>query len=144
MGKVIAQRMTAQVEGECVVFLIGMRINRFWKIHKWLPVEETHRRLDGYHNAASVMTTLDFAEVERSQHLGDWSRLGTLLAGGARQLERGGADFLPLCTNTMHKEAEAIERAVRIPFFAHRGCHCCCDQKRWTEASWSARDEVHG
>ena len=38
MANVIAQRMTAQVEGEFVVFLIGMRINRFWKIHKWLPV----------------------------------------------------------------------------------------------------------
>ncbi len=38
MAQVIAQRMTADVEGEVVVFLIGMRINRFWKIHKWLPV----------------------------------------------------------------------------------------------------------
>ena len=38
MGKVIADRMTAQVEDDFVVFLIGMRINRFWKVHKWLPV----------------------------------------------------------------------------------------------------------
>jgi hypothetical protein len=38
MSKVIAQRMTAEIEGEFLVFLIGMRINRFWKIHKWLPV----------------------------------------------------------------------------------------------------------
>ena len=38
MAQVVAQRMTADVDGEVVVFLIGMRINRFWKIHKWLPV----------------------------------------------------------------------------------------------------------
>jgi fumigallin biosynthesis monooxygenase-like protein len=38
MAKVIADRMTAQVESDFVVFLIGMRINRFWKLHKWLPV----------------------------------------------------------------------------------------------------------
>ena len=38
MAKVLAKRMTAEVEGEFVVFLIGMRINAFWKIHKWLPV----------------------------------------------------------------------------------------------------------
>ena len=39
MANIIAQRMTAQIDDEVVVFLIGMRINRFWKIHKWMPVE---------------------------------------------------------------------------------------------------------
>ena len=38
MTRILTQRMTAQVDGEFVVFLIGMRVNRFWKIHKWLPV----------------------------------------------------------------------------------------------------------
>ena len=38
MAKIIAERMTAQIEDEVVVFLIGMRINRVWKLHKWLPV----------------------------------------------------------------------------------------------------------
>ena|ERR1700758_2786398 len=45
MAKVIADRMTAQVEGDFVVFLIGMRINRFWKVHKWLPVAMSMPRM---------------------------------------------------------------------------------------------------
>jgi hypothetical protein len=45
MASVIADRLTAQVDGEVVVFLIGMRINRFWKIHKWLPVALAMPRL---------------------------------------------------------------------------------------------------
>ena len=77
--------------------------------------EETRRRLGGHHNAPSLMTTVDFAGVERLQHEGDWEQLATLLADAAQNLERGGADFVVLCTNTMHKLAESIERAVRIP-----------------------------
>ena len=78
--------------------------------------EETARRLGGYHNTRSLMSTIDFADVERLQHEGRWKELGAMLANAAKRLEHGGADFLLLCTNTMHKEAEAIERAVRIPF----------------------------
>ena len=77
--------------------------------------QETKRRLGGHHNAMSILVTVDFAEVERLQHWGDWDRLGEVLAGAARQLERGGADVVILCTNTMHKLSERIERAVRIP-----------------------------
>jgi aspartate racemase len=77
--------------------------------------EETRRRLGGHHNAPSLMATVDFAEVERLQHEGDWERLATLLRGSAQSLERGGADFIVLCTNTMHKLADSITQAVRIP-----------------------------
>jgi aspartate racemase len=59
------------------------------------------------------MTTVDFAEVERLQHERNWPQLGLILPEAARQLERGGADLIILCTNTMHKESDAIERAVR-------------------------------
>lgn len=76
--------------------------------------EETKRRLGGHHNAPSLMATVDFAEVERLQHQGDWERLATPLASAAQSLERGGADFVVLCTNTMHKVAESITQ-VRIP-----------------------------
>jgi len=61
------------------------------------------------------MATVDFADVERLQHQSDWSRLETLLAKAAQNLERGGADFIVLCTNTMHKLADAITAAVEIP-----------------------------
>ena len=77
--------------------------------------EETKRRLGGHHNARSLMVTVDFAEVERLQHEGDWEPLATLLARAAQSLECGGADFVVLCTNTMHKVANSISRAVRIP-----------------------------
>jgi aspartate racemase len=73
------------------------------------------RRLGGHHNARSVMVTVDFGVVERMQHGGEWSALGVLMAETARQIERAGADFVVLCTNTTHKVAEAIETAVRIP-----------------------------
>jgi len=77
--------------------------------------QETKRRLDGQHNARSLMLTVDFAEVEHLQHAGEWSPLGAILADAARQLERGGADFVVLCTNTMHKLADSITGAVGIP-----------------------------
>src|SRR5215469_14553167 len=77
--------------------------------------QETKRRLGGHHNAPSILVTVNFAEVERLQHCGEWQKLGEILAGAAQQLERGGADMVVLCTNTMHKLAESITDAVRIP-----------------------------
>jgi len=77
--------------------------------------QETKRRLGGQHNAPSILVTVDFAEVERLQHDGQWDQLGGILADRARQLERGGADFVVLCTNTMHKLADCITSSVRIP-----------------------------
>ena len=77
--------------------------------------QETKRRLGGQHNAPSILVTVDFAEVERLQHAGQWEQLGGMLADRARQLERCGADFVVLCTNTMHKLAGCITSAVQIP-----------------------------
>lgn len=74
-------------------------------------------RLGGLHSAKIVLYSVDFHEVERLQHSGDWEAAGELLAGAARALESAGADFLVPCTNTMHKVAPAIEAAVRIPLF---------------------------
>lgn len=74
-------------------------------------------RLGGLHSAKVVLYSVDFHEVERLQHSGDWEAAGELLACAARALELAGADFLVLCTNTMHKVAPAIEAAVRIPLF---------------------------
>ena len=77
--------------------------------------ESIKERLGGLHSAKVVLYSVDFHEVERLQHAGDWEAAGALLAGAARALEAAGADFLVLCTNTMHKVAPAIEAAVRIP-----------------------------
>ena len=74
-------------------------------------------RLGGLHSAKVVLYSVDFHEIERLQHASDWEAAGQLLAAAARALELAGADFLVLCTNTMHKVAPAIEAAVRIPLF---------------------------
>jgi len=79
--------------------------------------ESIKERLGGLHSAKVVLYSVDFHEVERLQHFGDWEAAGALLADAARALESAGADFLVLCTNTMHKVAPAIEAAVRIPLF---------------------------
>ena len=73
-------------------------------------------RLGGHHNASSLLLTVDFATVEAHQRAGNWDALGTLMAGAARQLERGGADLVILATNTMHRVCESIEQAIAIPF----------------------------
>jgi aspartate racemase len=78
--------------------------------------EGVRERLGGLHSARSLMLTVDFAEIEELQRIGRWAEAGALLADGARQLERGGAECVLLCTNTMHKVAEVIEAALRIPF----------------------------
>ena len=77
--------------------------------------QETKRRSGGHHNARSLMLTVDFAEIEHLQHAGDWESLARMLAEAAQQLERGGAEFIVLCTNTMHKLADCITAAVDIP-----------------------------
>ena len=77
--------------------------------------ERVKERLGGLHSARVILYSVDFHDIERLQHAGDWSAAGALLAQAARALELAGADFLVLCTNTMHKVAAAIEAAVAIP-----------------------------
>ena len=77
--------------------------------------ETIKERLGGLHSAKIVLYSVDFHEIERLQHEGDWEAAGAVLAEAARSLEAAGADFLVLCTNTMHKVAPGIEAAVRIP-----------------------------
>jgi aspartate racemase len=77
--------------------------------------EEVRTRLGGFHSARIVMASVDFADVEAMQAAGDWGAAGELLADEARGLEAAGAECLVLCTNTMHKVADAIEGVVDIP-----------------------------
>ena len=72
-------------------------------------------RLGGLHSAKCVLYSVDFHEIERLQRSGDWDAAGAILAAAARSLEAAGADFLVLCTNTMHKVAGDIESAVNLP-----------------------------
>jgi aspartate racemase len=77
--------------------------------------QEMNRRLGGVHSAQCLMYSLDFEEIKRLQHEGDWDRLATEMKAAAVRLERGGADFIVLCTNTMHRLADAISASVSIP-----------------------------
>jgi aspartate racemase len=77
----------------------------------------TQRIMGGHHNAKSLMTTVDFAEIEAMQRSGRWEDAGELLVKAGKDLEAGGAEILVLCTNTMHKVAPQIEAALpNLPF----------------------------
>jgi aspartate racemase len=78
--------------------------------------EATRERLGGLHSADCLLRSVDFADVEQLQRAGRWEEAGALLAGEAEALVRAGAELLVLCTNTMHKVADAIAGAVDVPF----------------------------
>jgi aspartate racemase len=78
--------------------------------------EATRDRLGGLHSADCLLRSVDFVEVEQLQRAGDWNRAGALLAAEAAGLQAAGAELLVLCTNTMHKVADAIADAIAIPF----------------------------
>ncbi|MEO0345750.1 MAG: aspartate/glutamate racemase family protein [Pseudomonadota bacterium] len=77
--------------------------------------ETTRERRGGFHSAPIAMVSVDFAEIESLQRSGDWDAAGSRLADDARAIERAGADVLLICTNTMHKVADAIAAAIDIP-----------------------------
>jgi aspartate racemase len=78
--------------------------------------ETTKRKLGGLHSAKSLMYSVDFAEIEILQQRGMWAEAAILMVDAAKRLERGGADFIILCTNTMHKAADEIQAQIKIPF----------------------------
>jgi aspartate racemase len=73
-------------------------------------------RLGRHANAKSFLLTVNFAEIERLQHEQKWDELARKMVTAALHLQDGGADFIILCTNTMHKVAPQIQSAVSIPF----------------------------
>jgi aspartate racemase len=76
---------------------------------------EVQKRLGGVHSARSLMWSVDFGEIENLQHLGDWDKLTEQMIDAATRLERGGAEFILMCTNTMHRMAGAVSAAINIP-----------------------------
>jgi len=76
---------------------------------------EVQKRLGGVHSARSLMWSVDFGEIESLQHLGDWDKLTEQMIDAAIRLERGGADFVLMCTNTMHRMARAVAESINIP-----------------------------
>jgi len=98
---------------------IGLIGGMSWEssIEYYRIINETAKeKLGGLHSARSLMITVDFAEIEKLQHENKWDEAAQILIRCAQDLERGGADFIVLCTNTMHKLADQIIANVGIPF----------------------------
>lgn len=77
--------------------------------------EETKKILEGLHSAQCLMFSFDFAEIEALQMADDWETATQRMIMAAQQIERGGGDCIVICTNTMHKMAEAVQNAISIP-----------------------------
>jgi aspartate racemase len=77
--------------------------------------EGIKKTLGGLHSAKIVMYSVDFAPIEKLQHAGDWEGTAKILSKAAQSIQAAGADFLLICTNTMHKVASEIEAAIQIP-----------------------------
>lgn len=73
------------------------------------------KQLGGLHSAKIAMVSVDFAPIEQKQHQGNWDALAQELASNAKSIEAAGADFLLICTNTMHKVAPQVENEINIP-----------------------------
>lgn len=77
--------------------------------------EEVRNRLGGLHSAKVILYSVDFDEIEKCQSNGDWEKSGNILGKAAQGLEAAGADFILICTNTMHKVAPQIASMIQIP-----------------------------
>ena len=77
--------------------------------------ETVKTRLGGLHSAKCIMYSVDFAEIEALQHQGKWDEATDLMIDAAKRVENGGADFLIICTNTMHKMADEVQQNIKIP-----------------------------
>jgi aspartate racemase len=77
--------------------------------------EAVKEKLGDLHSAKSLMFSVDFAEVEVLQREGRWQEATRAMIEAARSVETGGADFLIICTNTMHKMADEVQASIAIP-----------------------------
>ena len=77
--------------------------------------ETVKKELGGLHSAKLLLYSVDFAEIEECQEKGEWDKSAQILAAAAKNLEKAGADFIVICTNTMHKVAPVIQKQIDIP-----------------------------
>ena len=77
--------------------------------------QAVRKKLGGLHSAKSIMYSVEFAEIEELQHQNQWDKLAEIMVEAGRSLERGGADFVIICTNTMHKLYDKVQQSIKIP-----------------------------
>jgi aspartate racemase len=97
---------------------IGLIGGMSWEssIEYYRIINETIKlKLGGLHSAKSIMVSVDFAEIETLQRQGKWQEAAQAMVEAAESLQNGGADFIVLCTNTMHKVADDIKAHTNIP-----------------------------
>jgi aspartate racemase len=110
--------LTVRSEGGSSVKTIGLIGGMSWEssIEYYRIINEVvHKKLGGLHSAISIMYSLDFAEIETLQHQGRWEEATQLMVEAARHVENGGADFVVICTNTMHRMANEVQEQIGIP-----------------------------
>jgi aspartate racemase len=99
---------------KCIGLIGGLSWESTAQYYKLIN-ELVRERLGGLHSAECVVYSFDFAEIERLQMAGDWAKATDRMIDAAQRLERAGADFLLICSNTMHKMADDLQAAVKIP-----------------------------
>lgn len=107
--------------GEFFVKTIGLIGGMSWEStteYYRLINEEVKNRLGGLHSAKCILYSVDFHEIERYQSAGEWEKAGEVLGIAANSLEKAGADFLVLCTNTMHKVVNQLGSALPLVHIA--------------------------
>ncbi|GGG69677.1 aspartate/glutamate racemase family protein [Paenibacillus radicis (ex Gao et al. 2016)] len=77
--------------------------------------QRVKEKLGGHHSAKSLMYSVDFDEIKTLQHQGKWDEATEMMIDSARRLQAGGADFIIICTNTMHKMAKEVQESTEIP-----------------------------
>ncbi|MBC8359580.1 MAG: aspartate/glutamate racemase family protein [Candidatus Aminicenantes bacterium] len=77
--------------------------------------ETVKEKLGRFHSAKSLMYSVDFEEIEILQHQGKWDKATELMINAAQRVEKGGADLIIICTNTMHKMADEVQKSIKIP-----------------------------
>ena len=78
--------------------------------------EKVKEKLGGFHSCNCILESVDFAEIVKLQHCGDWNQLDKIMAKAARNIENAGAEIIILCTNTMHLCSDSIRNEISIPF----------------------------
>lgn len=97
---------------------IGLIGGMSWEssVEYYRIINETVRaKLGGLHSAKSIMYSVDFNEIEELQHQGRWKEATELMISAAKSVENGGAHFVLICTNTMHKMADDVQKHIGIP-----------------------------
>lgn len=97
---------------------IGMIGGMSWEssIEYYRIINQAAReKLGGLHSARSLMVSVEFAEIEALQHRNQWDKLADIMVAAGHSLEKGGADFVIICTNTMHKLYDEVQNSINIP-----------------------------